>query len=749
MSDSSIRSSSRRRRQIMPKLKTPSFSSEDDDEEDNDDNTNKNEFVCNDCGSEFGTQVGLSVHQSRWCKGSKAKEEEEEEEDENEEEEEEEEEGDDVADDGKTTISDDDDVGDEAYDDDVVVNGNNKKVVVTTSTQDEDQDSQDLQDSQDDDDSLFDNEAAFELHYYVFNLLYMIGFMLHCRKYIDYNIVITMIHILFFISTSSSTSSMSSMSTSSSSNSTTSSSSSSSTLIFLNKIKIVFHELTFTSFLGFVIYTTYDTSPFNANHHNVMGILSMLLLPQQLKRFLVVVTVQLPPALLFLQKKSSSGDSHNKNTKKSSDTTSTSTTSARIARIASQVTTKDGLNSARIAIIIMYFMAGFHKINTDFLFNPKVSCAYDMMWKYLPLINIDDLEDLEPYITATSWGVMKYLPFMALFVELVPPILLAIPSSKIQKLGIGMLLLLHLLLLPTGFVDFGSIAQSFLWLFISPTTIFGTTTDSSASNTTFQNFMNDIALCLCFLEFCAVVCTWQFDYTDPPFIEEEFGMVLMSFFIMWSYIIRRIILVLNNTTGNTTTGTGGTEVELEAELEAEADADLVRIYIPKSIITKCSIFLFLFYTMNPYLGLRTTGCVNMFSNLRTEGLIGNHLLLGSNRIKFWSYQEDIITILDWDDRAAFYLSTEHVHLDSNYYKDEYDLYDKPVNVYMKYLYQGVIYETIDLYYCTTFYKQFIVDMENYGDLQLISPWYIYKYFDFRDIQPDYNDTENSAQECVW
>ena len=509
----------------------------------------------------------------------------------------------------------------------------------------------------------------------------------------------------------------------------------------------------------------------------------------------VVTTIQLP-SLLLLQKKSSSIDSHNKNTKKSSsDTTSISTTSARIA---SQVTTKDGLNSARIAIIIMYFMAGFHKINTDFLFNPKVSCAYDMMWKYLPLINIDDLEDLEPYITATSWGVMKYLPFLALFVELVPPILLAIPSSKIQKIGIGMLLLLHLLLLPTGFVDFGSIAQSFLWLFLSPTTIFGTTTDSSASNTTFQNFMNDIALCLCFLEFCAVVCTWQFDYADPPFIEEEFGMVLMSFFIMWSYIIRRIIRVWNTDTGNTTTtGTGtGTGTGTVVEAEANADADLVRIYIPKSIITKLSIFLFLFYTMNPYLGLKTTGCVNMFSNLRTEGLIGNHLLLGSNRFKFWGYQEDVITILDWDDRAAFYLSTgewidhddedevngddddddddddekepiygdgelklgwsyqkinfykvikEHVHLDSNYYKEEYDLYDKPVNVYMKYLYQGVVYETIDLYYCTTFYKQFIVDMEN----ELISPWYIYKYFDFRDIQPDYNDTENSAQECVW
>jgi hypothetical protein len=88
---------------------------------------------------------------------------------------------------------------------------------------------------------------------------------------------------------------------------------------------------------------------------------------------------------------------------------------------------------------------------------------------------------------------------------------------------------------------------------------------------------------------------------------------------------------------------------------------------------------------------------------------------------------------------------EHMHLDSNYYRNEYGIYDKPEDVYMKILYRGIVYETYDLYYDTTIYKQFIVDMED----ESISPWYIYKYFDFRDIQPDYNDTANSAQQCRW
>jgi hypothetical protein len=57
------------------------------------------------------------------------------------------------------------------------------------------------------------------------------------------------------------------------------------------------------------------------------------------------------------------------------------------------------------------------------------------------------------------------------------------------------------------------------------------------------------------------------------------------------------------------------------------------------------------FGMNPYLGLRTAGTFSMFSNIRTEGPRSNHLLLGSNPIKFWDFQEDIIYISDIDERT--------------------------------------------------------------------------------------------------
>lgn len=60
----------------------------------------------------------------------------------------------------------------------------------------------------------------------------------------------------------------------------------------------------------------------------------------------------------------------------------------------------------------------------------------------------------------------------------------------------------------------------------------------------------------------------------------------------------------------------------------------------------------LVHGMTPYLGLRTAGNFSMFSNLRTEGPRSNHLLLSSNPLKRWSYQEDVVKIVRIDDRKA-------------------------------------------------------------------------------------------------
>ncbi|WP_420392520.1 hypothetical protein [Acuticoccus sp.] len=58
------------------------------------------------------------------------------------------------------------------------------------------------------------------------------------------------------------------------------------------------------------------------------------------------------------------------------------------------------------------------------------------------------------------------------------------------------------------------------------------------------------------------------------------------------------------------------------------------------------------FGLTSHLGLRTAGNFSMFSNLRTEGETSNHLLFGSNPIKVFGYQEDVVRIEEIDDTAA-------------------------------------------------------------------------------------------------
>lgn len=63
-----------------------------------------------------------------------------------------------------------------------------------------------------------------------------------------------------------------------------------------------------------------------------------------------------------------------------------------------------------------------------------------------------------------------------------------------------------------------------------------------------------------------------------------------------------------------------------------------------------AIGILIFFGMNNYLGLRTAGTFSMFSNLRTEGQVSNHLIFSQNQLKIWDFQDDIIHILDIDRR---------------------------------------------------------------------------------------------------
>ena len=140
----------------------------------------------------------------------------------------------------------------------------------------------------------------------------------------------------------------------------------------------------------------------------------------------------------------------------------------------------------------------------------------------------------------------------------------------------------------------------------------------------------------------------------PPFFESEVGLVLMSYGIIWmSIYCHGGWLSSSSRCSQINTNTPSSSSEMErTSLQSVSLATTrgVKIWFPKSIWSVSAISLFVVFVMSPYLGLRTAGCLTMFSNLRTEGQTSNHLLLRNNPFKFFNYQEDHIYIVDIDER---------------------------------------------------------------------------------------------------
>ncbi|KAG7354788.1 hypothetical protein IV203_004144 [Nitzschia inconspicua] len=461
--------------------------------------------------------------------------------------------------------------------------------------------------------------AQKQAHYTIFCLLFMLGFMIHCRKYPDENYsLVAMVHIVSFISVPSATTT-------------------------------IYQDATFLSFCCFCLFTMLQDSPYNANHHNMCGFLSMLLIPHQIRRVV------------------GWGDK--------------------------QQSTDNGMNVVRWAIILMYFFAAFHKINHDFLFEPKVSCAYHMLRLYLDFIDEDMFDEEEWLIPEKLPWFLEPLPFMGLFVEIVPPIAMCFQST--QKWGVFLLIFLHLLLLPVGFADFGSIAQSFLWLFVMP----------QATKALPMTFYTDMAGCFVFLHLIVKLLNHMDEKDEHHMQNEEVAMVLLGYGVHWAGILR----------------IGGLR-------------EGVKMRRPKSVFSLLALAFFVFFTMNTYLGLRTTGTLTMFSNLRTEGKYSNHLLLRNNPFKVFGYQDDVVTVLDRDeriseDRLLKDFSYANVNFQREMLKEK--SWDED-NVYLKVSYQGEIYETNDLN------NDPIFDIFRQEE-----PFWSRKYLHFRDIQP------YRQQDCEW
>ena len=332
----------------------------------------------------------------------------------------------------------------------------------------------------------------------------------------------------------------------------------------------------------------------------------------------------------------------------------------------------------RIFLVLVYFWAGFHKLNRDF-FNTDYSCASSTFtniirmlfsstlgipsliilgaissifiyktifqkYKHLLLSLLNNslfkilLIGLSILTLAAGLSiyyfdlieVVEFSAFLSTAIivivwELAGSILLFIPACQAAVFFISMFM--HLVLAPIGFVDFGALIFA-LWLVFIP--------QNYCANFNIpvkiprRNFKFNRSLVYVALNIIGGIIAGVYHLVYPHFNNKALtGIIFITSVLI--VIAPSVKAILNNPKS----WQGISLVDRQTPLF---------LYIFVLILS--------FWAMTPYLGLRTAGNFSMFSNLRTERDVSNHLLLGSNPLKIWKYQENVVNFIEINDEKA-------------------------------------------------------------------------------------------------
>jgi hypothetical protein len=422
----------------------------------------------------------------------------------------------------------------------------------------------------------------------------------------------------------------------------------------------------------------------------------------------------------------------------------------------------------RIALILVYVLAGFHKLNDDF-FNPEVSCAGGLLLAgILPMLKSTILGIPTALILLMSslylaWRLMGN-PFQSIAPPRKPALMLALIaavtilgmamatgwSETIAASGLGLnlkaivvlstaggvvlwevvggLLLIfprlqapillfswamHSVLALIGCVDFGAFAFALLFTFI-PNHYFQILQEHS-SLTVFKIKINRLHTYYGLNVIGGIVAgLYVALFPVSESIKAVAGLFLIgsALLLMWP-----ILTVIGSPTSRSPWG----------------GVPILNHRIPK-LFWGFLVIALLGYGMTSYLGLRTAGNFSMFSNLRTEGETSNHWLLRTNPLKLWGYQEDVVWFVNIDDEAAE-LGHKYVPLQDQglpvveFRKLIYKWTQAGYSVPLVFEYQGQRYETADIVQDPRW-------RTDRRDWEMI-------FMDFRAIQPD------GPNQCRW
>ena len=281
----------------------------------------------------------------------------------------------------------------------------------------------------------------------------------------------------------------------------------------------------------------------------------------------------------------------------------------------------------RVTLALVYFFTGFHKLNWDF-FDPMVGCAATFSKSLLQLV----LMPTSP-VRVTSAVRDVALPEFAIVGMAVFVLVWELGSGLalwLRRLQLPILLVclaMHLVLAQLAFFDFSSLAFALFLVFV-PGAYWNLITESPIRVGPIR-LRRDMAYLIinAIAAVAAGILFAIYGYREPVHRMQGGLFALASIIFLWPWL-RQILAK-------------GRRVRWEGVPMWGAHVSRWWVVFPLFIA---------FFAMNPYLGLRTAGTFTMFSNLRTEGDRSNHWLLGSNPLKLWGYQEDLVEIVDIDSK---------------------------------------------------------------------------------------------------
>ena len=283
----------------------------------------------------------------------------------------------------------------------------------------------------------------------------------------------------------------------------------------------------------------------------------------------------------------------------------------------------------RVEVVILYFFAVFHKLNSGF-FTPATSCATELL----------KAQSLDAVIPLTN-ELFIFNAYFTLFAELSIPVLLCFRQTRNAGVMVG--LIFHCILSYStynAFYDFSSLMFAAYFVFLNPGFSVMVHDSFKDIKSSFSSFFQKYSLARVAYTILFVVFAVGTVYALNKQLNSARTVHLYFFWSIYCALFVAFLVIFMVRRNRAA-----------APIEPAFRARHWSLFILPVIV-------FLNGTL-PYLGLKTENSYSMFSNLRTEGGMTNHFIVPATA-QIFDYQKEVVEIVSSTDPVLQKLAEENM-----------------------------------------------------------------------------------------